>query len=240
MSSNFSAVISKFAPEDAPKPSAVCSVSGKAFERGDVVYSFLCEESDGIKRYDLSAEAKRYFTPPGTLLAQWKSKVGVDSERTRRAKLAPNDALTSLFVSLENKPERAALRYALALLLTRRRVFRFEMEEDVKAANSDTNAKKDDVLYVYSPRDETGYVVPVVEMNARQAAEVQAELLELLDAPVATNRAEETSQEKAQEKTTNETNKASEPQIAPNAFDSSEVADAAEAALKALEEEFDA
>ncbi len=229
----FSPEISKFSPEEAPKPSRVCSVSGKAFERGETVYSFLCEESGEIKRYDLCAEAKRSFVPPGVLLAQWKSKVGVESEKSRQAKLAPNDVLTSLFLSLADKPEKAALRYMLALLLTRRRVFRFELEEENRLASSNASGKKEDAIYVYSPREETGYVVPVVAMNAEQTAEVQAKLLELLDAPVATTQIEETKKETSQEDATEGT-----PTF--GSFDSSEVADAAEAAFKALEEELDA
>jgi len=232
MSSTFSTEISRFSPEEAPRPSRVCSVSGKAFERGDVVYSFLCEESGEIKRYDLCSEATRSFTPPGTLLAKWKSKAGLDSEKSQRAKLAPNDALISLFVALTDKPEKAALRYALALLLTRRRVFRFELEEDVKTANSGASGKKDDSIYVYSPREETGYVVPVVSMNARQADEVQARLLELLDAPVATDQITENTRER-------ESNDAPEFQETSSAFDSSEIAEAAQAAFKALEDELD-
>ena len=229
--SNFSPEISKFSPEEAPKPSRVCSVSGKAFEQGDVVYSFLCEESGEIKRYDLCAEAKRSFAPPGVLLAQWKSKAGVESEKARQAKLAPNDALTSLFVSLANKPEQAALRYMLALLLTRRRVFRFELDEENRLATSDASDRNEDAIYVYSPREETGYVVPVVVMDAKQTVEVQAKLLELLDAPVAQTPIEETTKEATQ-------NKAREETTTFGAFSSSEVADAAEAALKALEQEF--
>ncbi len=229
----FSPEISKFSPEEAPKPSRVCSVSGKAFERGDAVYSFLCEESGEIKRYDLCAEAKRSFAPPGVLLAQWKSKVGGESEKARQTKLAPNDALTSLFVSLANKPEQAALRYMLALLLTRRRVFRFELDEENRLATSDASDRNEDAIYVYSPREETGYVVPVVVMDAAQTAEVQAKLLELLDAPVAPIQIEETTKETSQEDATEGT-----PTF--GSFDSSEVADAAEAAFKALEEELDA
>ncbi|MBR4976016.1 MAG: hypothetical protein IKY61_03095, partial [Thermoguttaceae bacterium] len=98
-----------------------------------------------------------------------------------KEKLAPNDALIDFFESLADRPDEAALRYVLALLLARRRVLRFEREEfDADAAERPDSAPP---IVFFSPRRETSYVVPVVEMSASEIADVETRLLALVREP---------------------------------------------------------
>lgn len=172
--------ISAFPPENAPKLSRVCSATGRPFEPGEKIFTFLFEENGEIQRRDLCAEAFAETRRPENALAWWSSRLPAGGEK--KEKLAPNDALTDFFESLADRPDEAALRYVLALLLTRRRVLRFEREEFDDAGSS---ARPDSVpsIVFFSPRRETSYVVPVVEMNAEEIAAVETRLLALVREP---------------------------------------------------------
>ncbi len=232
---NVSSEISAFSPEDAPKIGRRCAVTGKPFAPGDKVYSVLYEENGEIKRRDLCAAAQRTTPRPENALAWWSSTVQKDSEKDNNLKLAPNDALTALFVSLADKPGQEALRYALALLLARRRALKFDYEENASMRSDPETAN---TIYVYSPRNETGYFVPIVNMTARQIEEVQGRLVELLETPTAFARREERESEPA------ESSQSPEPVFNPSvderqrlqatfdAFDNSEIAEAAAQAAR--------
>ena len=174
-----------FRPESAPKLSRFCAATGKAFAPGDKIYSVLREnpETGEIERYDYCASAWRSNPRPQDALAWWSSRARDASDsRDAKLKLAPNEALTALFVALANKPEQKALRYVLALLLARRRALRFDYEENASYCSDPETA---DSIYVYSPRDETGYLVPIVKMTPEEIAAVQDRLVALLEAPEA-------------------------------------------------------
>ena len=173
--------ISAFPPENAPKPSRVCSATGRPFEPGEKIFTFLFEENGEIRRRDLCAEAFAATERPKNALAWWSSRLPSGAEK--KEKLAPNDALTDFFESLADRPDEAALRYVLALLLTRRRVLRFEREEFAADAPERSDAAPSIVFF--SPRRETSHVVPVVEMTATEIAEVEARLLALVREPEA-------------------------------------------------------
>ena len=171
---------SAFSPEDAPKLGKYCAVTNKPFAPGDKVYSVLYEEDGELKRRDVCASAWRSTPRPANAIAWWASRIQEDAEKDKKLKLAPNDALTALFVSLADKPGKEALRYALALLLARRRVLKFDYEENASKRSSPETAN---TIYVYSPRNETGYYVPVVNMTPKQIEEVQAQLVALIESP---------------------------------------------------------
>ena len=169
--------ISAFPPEEAPRASRFCSATGRPFQPGDKMRSVLYEEDGVIKRVDLCAEAWRNYTRPETAVAWWTSRVAESEERKKI--LTPNDALVALFESLVFKPDQEDLRYALALLLVRRRVFRFEFENKPKDAEKSGR----DSIFVYSSRNDACYAVPVVRMDEAQIADVQKRLVALLDSP---------------------------------------------------------
>lgn len=177
--------ISAFPPENAPKPSRVCSETGRPFKPGEKIFVVLFEEKGEIRRRDLCAEAFAATKRPENALAWWSTRL--PSNADKKEKLAPNDALTDLFESLADRPDEAALRYVLALLLTRRRVLRFEREEIEFLGDGDAPQRSLSApsLVFFSPRRETSYVVPVVEMNAEEIAAVETRLLALVREPVA-------------------------------------------------------
>lgn len=170
--------ISAFPPENAPKPSRVCFATGRPFEPGEKIFTLLFEENGEIERRDLCAEAFAATERPKNALAWWSSRLPSGSEK--KEKLAPNDALTDFFESLADRPDEAALRYVLALLLARRRVLRFEREEF--DGDSPERSAAPSIVF-FSPRRETSHVVPVVEMTADEIAEVEARLLALVREP---------------------------------------------------------
>ena len=65
------------------------------------------------------------------------------------------------------------MRYVLALLMVRRRVFRLEEGEP--------DQQEGEMLVVYCPRRETTYQVPVVVPDASRAEQIQDELAKLLE-----------------------------------------------------------
>ncbi len=175
--------ISAFPPENAPKPSRVCAATGRPFEPGEKIFACLYEENGEIRRRDLCADAFASTERPQNALAWWSSRLPRDGEK--KEKLAPNDALLDLFESLAARPDEAALRYVLALLLTRRRILRFEREEIDFGPDLDDRPDPAPSIVVFSPRRDASYVVPVVEMNAAEIAAVETRLLELIREPVA-------------------------------------------------------
>ena len=100
---------SAFSPEDAPKLGKYCAVTNKPFAPGDKVYSVLYEEDGELKRRDVRASAWRSTPRPANAIAWWASRIQEDAEKDKKLKLAPNDALTALFVS------RAARVFALVV-----------------------------------------------------------------------------------------------------------------------------
>lgn len=175
--------ISAFPPENAPKPSRVCAATGRPFEPGEKIFTYLYEENGEIRRRDLCADAFASTRRPENAIAWWSSRLPRDGEK--KVKLAPDDAALDLFESLADRPDEAALRYVLALLLTRRRVLRLEREEIEFGPDLDARPDSAPSIVVFSPRRDASYVVPVVEMNAAEIAVVETRLLELVGSPVA-------------------------------------------------------
>ena len=153
---------------DIPKPTRICSASGKELQSGDVFFSMLIEETSGLRRYDFAVE---HWTPPDSeFLGWWKTRVPEANEK--KIKLAPNDILLNLFDRLALQPENADMRYVLALLLIRRRLLRYEREE------TDETGRK--ILVVYAIKENTAYEVPVALPDRQRLEEVQNELSQLL------------------------------------------------------------
>ena len=174
-----SSQLSYYPPEESPKLSRFCYATGRAFAPGETVYSTVCEEDGEIVRRDYCADAWRSTNRAENAIAWWTTTVS-SSGKEPNAQGTPNDALVKLFDFLADKPDQADLRYALALLLVRRRALRFEFDEPARDA---VGEERRDTIYVYSPRDDSGCVVPVVRMDSKQIADVQARLVALLNSP---------------------------------------------------------
>ncbi|HVX12920.1 MAG TPA: hypothetical protein VHC22_17185 [Pirellulales bacterium] len=145
-----------------------CAASGRELTEGEEFYSVLVTEKRDVRRHDYATEA--WSGPPNGALAWWKSRM--PTREAKKGQLAPNEVLLELLTELERVPEKADMRYVLALLLVRRRVLR---EEDVQHDESGH-----EVLVLYSPRDESTHRVVVHEPTDVRADEIQAELARLL------------------------------------------------------------
>ncbi|MFO0828891.1 MAG: hypothetical protein U0572_12185 [Phycisphaerales bacterium] len=113
-----------------------CAATGRSLAPGTPCVTALCEAPDAdsanagtpfglfLRRYDYSLEAWEGGTRPEGLLFFWRTTVtGGDG---RRSMLVDDELLLDLFHRLEadDRPQRAAFRFVLALLLIRKRLLR--------------------------------------------------------------------------------------------------------------------
>jgi hypothetical protein len=145
-----------------------CAQSGRELKEGEEFFSVLVAEKRDVRRHDYAREA--WSGPPEAAVAWWRSRM--PTREAKRGQMAPNDVLLQLFAELETVPDKADMRYVLALLLVRRRVLR---EED-----GERDASGGEVMVLYSPREEATYRVPVCEPTGERAEEIQSELARLL------------------------------------------------------------
>lgn len=145
-----------------------CAQSGRELQEGEEFYSVLIAEKGQVHRHDYAVE--HWSQAPATALAWWKSRM--PTREAKKGQLAPNEVLLQLFAELEGVPEKADMRYVLALLLVRRRVLR---EEEV-----DRDEWGREVMTLYSPRDESTCQVEVTTPGDERIDEIQSELAKLL------------------------------------------------------------
>lgn len=146
----------------------LCAVTGREFAPEETFYSVLVGDGADVKRMDYSPEA--WTGPPEDALGWWKSRM---PGANKRKKWAPNDVMLDFFDRLENEPQRSDMRYVLALLLVRRRVFREE------GAEADEQGRP--ILTVYCPRRDATYSLPVVTPEESRIEAIQDELAHLLE-----------------------------------------------------------
>jgi hypothetical protein len=160
-----------------------CAATDQELKPGDVCYSVLEVRGAEIVRKDYSAKA--WGGPPAEAFSWWKARV--PEPNARRIKLAPNDVLVELFEQTAGQPESDDMRYVLALLLVRRRVFRLESSE----VESGKPIAPGDVqtMTVFCPKRETTYEVRAVMPNDNRVDEIQRQLSELLVAGAEPDRA---------------------------------------------------
>jgi hypothetical protein len=105
-------------------PTRRCTVTGRELHSGERFYGVLIEESGTFVRKDFAADAWQ-GPPPGTI-AFWAGRIP-PSDRPRRPTFNV-EHLAGLFAQLADAddPTRVNLRYALALLLMRRKRLKFE------------------------------------------------------------------------------------------------------------------
>ncbi len=100
-----------------------CSVSGRELKPGEKVYSVLLDEGGKFVRKDFSAEA--WQGPPATAFSFWVGRV---SAGDKRRPPIDDELLLDCFQRLDGQfeTEKVNFRFVLALLLMRRRRFKFE------------------------------------------------------------------------------------------------------------------
>ena len=145
-----------------------CAATQREFAPEELFYSVLVCEGAEVKRLDYSSEA--WKGPPEDAVGWWKSRMAGAS---KKKKWAPNDVMLDFFDRLEKQPEKQDMRYVLALLLVRRRVFREEGEA--------LDEQGRPVLSVYCPRRDATYPVSIVAPEGSRIEAIQEELAHLLE-----------------------------------------------------------
>ncbi len=163
---------------DIPRCTKLCAATGQEIAPGQTVVSVLLDEDGNYKRIDYShdgwkARSKNHESTDARMIGWWKHKIPISSEK--KAKLAPNDILLALFDQLSEQPEKMEMRYVLALLLVRRRIFRLEKEE--KTQNGESWAK----IIVYNPKADATHEVLVAVPDQDRIEQVQNELATLVN-----------------------------------------------------------
>jgi hypothetical protein len=151
-----------------------CAVTNQELKPGDTCYSVLEVKGADIIRKDFSAQA--WTGPPSEAFGWWKSQV--PEPNAKRIKLAPNDVLVEFFEQTAGQTESDDMRYVLALLLVRRRVFRLE-SSDIEYAKQNESADVQ-ILTVFCPKREATYEVRAVTPSDERIEEIQRQLSELL------------------------------------------------------------
>jgi hypothetical protein len=151
------------------RPARRCAQSGREFAPGEKFYSALVVEDAELKRYDYAVDA--WQAPPPGAIGWWQSQL--PEAGAKRPHGAPNDVLLQFFDELADQPDREDMRYVVALLLVRRRVFRLEEEK--------RDSPGGEVLLLHCPRRDTSYEVPVVIPDQARIEEIQEQVARLLE-----------------------------------------------------------
>ncbi len=92
----------------------------RELQPGDVFYSVLVAEGAAVVRRDYLADT--WEGPPPNAIGIWKSQV--PDVHNKKMHWAPNDVILHYFEQLASEPDKADIRYVLALLMVRRRIVR--------------------------------------------------------------------------------------------------------------------
>ena len=145
-----------------------CAKTGRELQPGEAFFSTLVADGAALVRQDYCCEA--WSGPPEGVVGWWKS--AMPEATTKKAQLAPNDVILQLFDQIVDQPDKADMRYVLALLLVRRRVARPE--------ESETDDDGREWMVMYCPRREATLKTLVAMPTDERAAEIQEELGRLL------------------------------------------------------------
>jgi hypothetical protein len=145
-----------------------CARTDRELQPGDVFYSVLVAEGAEVVRRDYGVDA--WEGPPPGAIGFWKSQV--PDIHSRKMHWAPNDVILHYFEQLATEPDKADMRYVLALLMIRRRIVRLE--------ESGTDQQGQEHYVLYCPRNEREYRVAVETPTGPRIGQIQNELAELL------------------------------------------------------------
>ena len=114
------------------RPTGVCASTGTTLEHGQFAMATLCEkvEDEGFERFDFSIQAWEQGDRPDRLFSFWRYTV---PEAGKKPDIQIDDeVLVDLFERLadDEKPQRIAFRYILALVLLRKRKLKLVGREE--------------------------------------------------------------------------------------------------------------
>jgi hypothetical protein len=156
---------------DIQGPARTCAATGRELKPGDRFFAVLRDDGGKLVRTDTAADA--WAGPPEGAIAYWAGKVPAAAEKPRKP-VVNDDVLLDAFDRLAGTadPDGRNFRYVAALLLMRRKRFKFEDVFHDEAGN--------DVMLV---RDAGGGAVHQVidpRLSDDQIAAVQAEVFRVL------------------------------------------------------------
>ena len=146
-----------------------CAASGRQLQPGEKFYSVLLDEGGKFQRLDFSSEA--WQGPPAGAFSFWTGKIPAHDD-SRRLPI-DDDLLIDCFQRLEGEtdPGRVNFRYVVALLLMRRKRFKFE-EAQVEGDQ--------EYLVLRCARTRQQYRVVNPRLTEEETAAVQEEVLRVL------------------------------------------------------------
>jgi len=146
-----------------------CAVTGRELRPGEKVYSVLIDEAGKFIRKDFSGEA--WQGPPSEAFSFWIGRIAKQEENKRPR--IDDDLLVDCFKRLEGQtePDRVHFRYVVALLLMRRKRFKFE-ESKLEGDQ--------EILCLRCTRTRTPYQVVNPRLTEEQMAAVQEEVFKVL------------------------------------------------------------
>lgn len=150
-----------------------CCVTRQLFEVGEVYYSALKEDGEGFSRLDFSSDAWEK-EEKDVFFSFWKTRAREPEEDKRRKLVIDIEAFYTFFSSLEDAKDdsKALFKYLVALILTRKRVFR--LDEIEKSPDGD-------YLLLYNRRSEKELRILSPDATDEQLAEVQENLNQIFD-----------------------------------------------------------
>jgi hypothetical protein len=146
-----------------------CAASGRTLRPGERYFSVLLDEGGKLIRQDFASEA--WQGPPREAFSFWSGKVPPEEEG--RVSRIDDDALVDCFLRLEGEqdPARINFRYVAALLLMRRK--RFKFEEALKEGEQE-------ILCLRCTRTQTLYRVINPHLTEEEMGAVQEEVFKVL------------------------------------------------------------
>jgi hypothetical protein len=146
-----------------------CAVTGRELQPGEKFYTVLLDEGNRFTRRDYSGEA--WQGPPAGTFSFWSGRVPA-REESRRPRI-DDDLLVDCFQRLEGQtdPGRVNFRYVVALLLMRRKRFKFD---EARTENGQ------EVLCLRCVRTGARYQVVNPRLTEEEMAAVQEEVFKVL------------------------------------------------------------
>lgn len=106
-------------------PTRRCAISGRELRPGEKYFAALVDEAGRFVRRDFAPDA--WTGPPPESLGHWTGRIPKDGEAARRPPI-DDEMLVECFQRLDGatEPNQVHFRYVVALLLMRRKRFKFE------------------------------------------------------------------------------------------------------------------
>ena len=150
-----------------------CYELDRPLRDGEVYYSVVIAKGDNFERRDYSAEA--WSEPPEDAIGVWKNRMPTQDQR--KLVLAPDEVLIGILHQMADVPEKAKLRYLLALMLMRKKVVRASIQPAQIPSETD---ETEETLWVETGVEPNLIGIPVCPVSGSESEQLLEELNELL------------------------------------------------------------